>query len=132
MQIMGGRIAHILAARSSSSIAASRCPEIDLSGFLLMPGLINAHDNLEFALFPRLAAPPNRNYIDWGEDIHQKFPDVMAKHRVVPKDVRVWWGDMQNLLCGVTTVSHPNPLWPELQRNDFPVRGEGSEVNNRL
>jgi cytosine/adenosine deaminase-related metal-dependent hydrolase len=87
-----------------------------------MPGLINAHDHLEFALFPRLGAPPYRNYIDWGEDIHKKFPDVIAKHRAVPKDVRVWWGGIRNLLCGVTTVSHHNPLWPELRRNDFPVR----------
>ena len=27
---------------------------IDLKGFLLLPGLINAHDHLEFGLFPRL------------------------------------------------------------------------------
>jgi cytosine/adenosine deaminase-related metal-dependent hydrolase len=122
IQITGGRVTHILADRSSSSTAASRCPDIDLSGFLLMAGLINAHDHLEFALFPRLADPPYRNYIDWGEDIHKKFPDVIAKHRAVPKDVRVWWGGIRNLLCGVTTVSHHNPLWPELRRTDFPVR----------
>ena len=103
-------------------ITRSTCPEIDLSGFLIMPGLINAHDHLEFALYPRLADPPYRNYIDWGTDIHNKFPETIAKHRAVPKDVRLWWGGIRNLLCGVTTVSHHNPLWPELQREDFPVR----------
>ena len=95
---------------------------IDLSGFLLLPGLINAHDHLEFALYPRLADPPYRNYIEWGEDIHSKFPALIAKHRAVTKDVRLWWGGIRNLLCGVTTVCHHNPLWPELQRGEFPIR----------
>ncbi len=87
-----------------------------------MPGLINAHDHLEFALFPKLADPPYRNYIDWGKDIHTKFPEIIARHGSVAKNVRLWWGGIRNLLCGVTTVSHHNPLWPELQSGDFPVR----------
>jgi hypothetical protein len=102
--------------------ATSNCAEIDLNGFLMLPGLINAHDHLEFALFPRLATPPYRNYIDWGNDIHDTFPDVIARHRAVPKELRLWWGGVRNLLCGATTVSHHNPLWPELKRKDFPVR----------
>ena len=122
IQIIGGRIRRIVSHGPNSLSAKSGCVEIDLSGFLIMPGLINAHDHLEFALFPRLADPPYRNYVDWGEDIHKKFPEVIAKHRAVPKDLRVWWGGIRNLLCGVTTVSHHNPLWPELQRGDFPVR----------
>jgi hypothetical protein len=128
IQIIGGRVRRILdrallSDRASlSQTAQSDCTEVDLSGFLIMPGLINAHDHLEFALFPRLADLSYRNYIDWGEDIHQKFPDVIARHRAVPKDLRVWWGGIRNLLCGATTVSHHNPLLPELQRTDFPVR----------
>jgi cytosine/adenosine deaminase-related metal-dependent hydrolase len=122
IQIVGGRIRRIEGGTPNLPAAESNRTEIDLSGFLILPGLINAHDHLEFALFPRLADPPYRNYIDWGEDIHQKFPDVIAKHRAVPKDLRVWWGGLRNLLCGVTTVSHHNPLRPELQRRDFPVR----------
>jgi cytosine/adenosine deaminase-related metal-dependent hydrolase len=122
IEITGGRISRILSCSSLSLEAQSDSIEINLSGFLVMPGLINAHDHLEFALFPRLADAPYRNYIDWGEDIHQKFPEVIAKHRAVPKDLRLWWGGIRNLLCGVTTVNHHNPLWPELQRSDFPVR----------
>jgi cytosine/adenosine deaminase-related metal-dependent hydrolase len=122
IQIIGGRIRRIISRTPNSLATESDCTEIDLSGFLVMPGLINAHDHLEFALFPRLADPPYRNYVDWGDDIHEKFPHVIAKHRAVPNDLRVWWGGIRNLLCGVTTVSHHNPLWPELLRSDFPVR----------
>jgi cytosine/adenosine deaminase-related metal-dependent hydrolase len=121
IQIADGRVTRILNS-STPSLPKSDRVKIDLSGFLIMPGLVNAHDHLEFALFPRLADPPYLNYIDWGEDIHKKFPDVIAKHRAVPKEVRVWWGGIRNLLCGVTTVSHHNPLSPEMTRQDFPVK----------
>jgi hypothetical protein len=122
IQINGTRITRILNAPSSSPSAVSGCTAIDLRDFLVMPGLINAHDHLEFALSPRLANPPYRNYIDWGTDIHNKFPDVIATHRAVPKALRLWWGGIRNLLCGATTVGHHDRLWPELQRGDFPVR----------
>jgi hypothetical protein len=122
IEITAGRVAHILNDPVASSSTQTAHAEIDLSGFLVMPGLINAHDHLQFALFPRLADPPYQNYIDWGADIHDKFRDVIAKHRSVPKDVRLWWGGIRNLLCGVTTVCHHDCLWPELQREDFPTR----------
>lgn len=122
VQIAGERVTAILSFPTHSLDAQSYSTDIDLTGFLLLPGLVNAHDHLEFALFPRLGNPPYRSYIDWGEDIHGRFPDVIAKHRAVPKDLRLWWGGIRNLLCGVTTVSHHNPLWPELEREDFPVR----------
>jgi hypothetical protein len=120
--ITGGRVTDIARKPRSSIAGEPEYTEIDLSGFLVMPGLINAHDHLQFALHPRLADPPYRNYVDWGKDIHAKFPDVFAKHRSVPRDVRLWWGGLRNLLCGATTVSHHDPLWAELERIDFPVR----------
>ena len=122
IQISDGRVTGIGAERHFIPDANSGYSEIDLSGFLLMPGLINAHDHLQFALHPRLADPPYRNYVDWGEDIHARFADVLAKHRSVPRDVRLWWGGLRNLLCGVTTVSHHDPSSAELHRSDFPVR----------
>ncbi len=122
IQITGDRITSIFNLPPALPDAAPAPAEINLNGFLILPGLVNAHDHLQFALFPRMGNPPYRNYIEWGDDIHRSFPEVIAKHHAIPKAVRLWWGGIRNLLCGVTTVCHHDPLWPELQREDFPVR----------
>jgi cytosine/adenosine deaminase-related metal-dependent hydrolase/ubiquinone/menaquinone biosynthesis C-methylase UbiE len=95
---------------------------IDLSGYLLLPGLINAHDHLEFGLFPNLGAGPYQNSVEWAKEIHHIHAALIARHRKVPKAVRLWWGAIRNLLCGVTTVCHHNPLSRELLSADFPIR----------
>jgi cytosine/adenosine deaminase-related metal-dependent hydrolase len=127
VEIVDGQIARIRIARilngAQASRSATNCSsEIDLTGYCLLPGLINAHDHLEYALYPRLGNPPYANYVEWGEGIHRDSLDVIAKHRAVPRDVRLWWGGIRNLLCGVTTVAHHNPLWPALKQSGFPVR----------
>jgi cytosine/adenosine deaminase-related metal-dependent hydrolase/ubiquinone/menaquinone biosynthesis C-methylase UbiE len=95
---------------------------IDLHGYLLLPGLINAHDHLEFGLFPNLGDGPYQNSAEWAQEIHRTQASLIARHRKVPKTVRLWWGAIRNLLCGVTTVCHHNPLSRELLSADFPVR----------
>ncbi len=122
IQIAGDRIAGIFNVPPALPDTAVGPADINLNGFLILPGFVNAHDHLQFALFPRMGNPPYCNYIDWGDDIHRKFPAVIAKHHAIPKDIRLWWGGIRNLLCGVTTVCHHDDLWPELQREDFPVR----------
>jgi hypothetical protein len=122
IQITGGRISRILDLPPAVSGIPPGPAAINLSGFLILPGFVNAHDHLQFAIFPKMGNPPYRNYIDWGDDIHRSFPEVIAKHRAIPKAIRLWWGGIRNLLCGITTVCHHDPLWPELQRKDFPVR----------
>lgn len=122
IEIIGGRITRIVHDRSRSFRISSDDVEIDLNGFLVMPGLINAHDHLHFALHQRLGHPPYRNYIEWGEEIHATLTSVINTHKSIPKQVRLWWGGIRNLLCGVTTVCHHDQLWPELQRKEFPVR----------
>jgi cytosine/adenosine deaminase-related metal-dependent hydrolase len=95
---------------------------VDLSEYLLLPGLINAHDHLEFNLFPRLGQGPYTGFQGWASDIcHPERPPV-REHLRVPKPVRLWWGGLKNLLCGVTTVCHHNPYEPSVFTEDFPVR----------
>jgi cytosine/adenosine deaminase-related metal-dependent hydrolase/SAM-dependent methyltransferase len=108
--------------RGSASPATDSNSSIDLEGFLLLPGLVNAHDHLEFALFPRLGNGEYRNCAEWAEDIHRTESAAIGMHRQVPKDVRLWWGGIRNLLCGASTVSHHNPYDAAVFDNDFAVR----------
>ena len=121
IEIADGRFISIGQDRAGSFANSSKGIDIDLSGFLVMPGLVNAHDHLQFALYPNLGNPPYRNYIEWVEDINATLADLIATHRSISKDVRLRWGGIRNLLCGVTTVCHHDPLWPVLESHDFPV-----------
>jgi cytosine/adenosine deaminase-related metal-dependent hydrolase/ubiquinone/menaquinone biosynthesis C-methylase UbiE len=95
---------------------------IDLDGFLILPGLVNAHDHLEFALFPRLGRGGYRNSVEWAEDIQEFYRSTIETQRAVPKKVRLWWGGIRNVLCGVTTVCHHNPYEAGVFDDDFIVR----------
>jgi cytosine/adenosine deaminase-related metal-dependent hydrolase len=96
--------------------------EFDLTGYLLLPGLINAHDHLEFNLFPRLGRGPYANASRWAEDIHHPDRPPVKEHRLVPKNVRLIWGGIKNLLSGATTVAHHNPYDAAIFTSRFPVR----------
>jgi hypothetical protein len=119
IEIDAGRILRLSAEPFAPRTGAT---EIDLSDFLLLPGLINAHDHLHYPLHPRLGHPPYRNYVEWGDDIHATLSSVIAHYKRIPLDVRLWWGAIRNLLCGVTTVCHHDPFWPPLEDDAFPIR----------
>jgi len=123
IDIAEGRISKVC--RYVSFPRGQRIPcreSIDLRGYLLFPGLINAHDHLEFGLYPNLGDGPYTNCTEWASDIHRKYADVIELQQRVPKSVRQWWGGIRNLLSGVTTVCHHNPLDPVLLDPEFPVR----------
>jgi cytosine/adenosine deaminase-related metal-dependent hydrolase len=95
---------------------------VDVSGCLLLPGLINAHDHLEFSLFPRLGRGPFPNAREWARAVYQPSESPVREQLQIPKPERLIWGGLKNLLSGVTTVCHHNPYQPEVFDNGFPVR----------
>jgi cytosine/adenosine deaminase-related metal-dependent hydrolase len=96
--------------------------KIDLSGFLILPGLINAHDHLEFNLFPRIGRGPYPNAGAWAKDIFRPDEPPLRDHLAVPKSLRLFWGGIKNLLSGVTSVAHHNPYQADIFEQGFPVR----------
>ena len=113
LTLAGGRV---------TSFCAGPAPVFDLSGYLLLPGLINAHDHLEFSLFPRLGKGPYPNATIWARDIYRPSDTPIREHLCVPKRTRLFWGGVKNLLSGVTLVAHHNPFETRVFDRRFPVR----------
>jgi cytosine/adenosine deaminase-related metal-dependent hydrolase len=101
-------------------MTACEYESLDLSGLQILPGRINAHDHLHFALFPRLGSGPYPNATAWARDIYHPESEPIRSHLSVPKRLRLLWGGLRNLLCGVTTVSHHDACDP-IFAEDFPV-----------
>jgi cytosine/adenosine deaminase-related metal-dependent hydrolase len=78
--------------------------QLDLTGTIIFPGLINSHDHPDFNLFPALSDKHYRNYTEWGGYIHKHYKDKINEVLRVPLALREQWGLYKNLLCGVTTV----------------------------
>jgi cytosine/adenosine deaminase-related metal-dependent hydrolase len=97
---------------------------IDLDQSFVFPGLINAHDHLELNSQPRLKWREHYdNAAQWFADFQPRFntDPQLAVTRPETLDDRVWIGGLKNLLSGVTTVCHHNPMHRILRRR-FPVR----------
>jgi cytosine/adenosine deaminase-related metal-dependent hydrolase len=122
IEICAGRIA----ALEPSLPSPGRALELDLCGCLVLPGLINAHDHLEFSLFPRLGRGPYPNAGAWARDIYRPHRSPIKEHLRVPLPVRLRWGGIKNLLSGVTTICHHNPYNARVFEHNFPARVQKS------
>jgi hypothetical protein len=98
--------------------------EVDLSGYTLFPGLVNAHDHLELNHFPRTKfREVYDNAHQWGEDVNARLNDEPFKTlRSYPLWDKLFIGGLKNLLCGATTVAHHGPKHKPMYWADFPVR----------
>lgn len=97
---------------------------MDCRGAIVLPGLINAHDHLELNSFARLKwRDQYANVRDWIADFQPRFQSDPALAAACPGTLgdRLIVGALKNLLSGVTTVCHHNPLRRPLRRRS-PVR----------
>jgi cytosine/adenosine deaminase-related metal-dependent hydrolase len=124
LEITDGHIARLVVQNGNGLRKAksrSQRTEISVEGCLILPGLVNAHDHLEFNLFPRLGRGPYPNFERWANDIFHPECSPIREHLSIPKRVRLWWGGLKNLLSGVTTVCHHNPYEESVFDDGFPV-----------
>jgi cytosine/adenosine deaminase-related metal-dependent hydrolase len=97
---------------------------VDLNGAFVLPGLVNAHDHLELNHYgPLKRRDRYENAADWIDDLRPALQEDQAirmnsSHALA---ARLFIGALKNLLAGVTTVAHHNPLYREIGRG-FPVR----------
>ena len=77
---------------------------LSFEGAIVLPGLINSHEHLDFNLFPKLGGPAYADYTEWGQDIHTRHKDRIKRVLTIPQPLRTRWGMYKNLLNGFTTV----------------------------
>ena len=92
---------------------------MDLDGAFVLPGLINAHEHLELNHYGRLKFRERyTNVSGWVDDMRPRLsedPAIRAgqSHRLAH---RLFIGGLKNMLAGVTTVAHHNPVYREIGR----------------
>lgn len=98
---------------------------VDLQGDRVLPGLINCHDHLGLNNLPSHKGSRSYQHAhDWITEVdHRRRSDEdFAAHVSVPREHRLLLGAVKNLLSGVTTVAHHDPLYPALFADTFPIR----------
>lgn len=105
------------------SVPGSDALHIDLSGHAIFPGLINAHDHLQLNNVPALVHDePFANSYEWMDAFEaHRATDAVTAAVAVANDVRHWQGALKNVLAGVTTVAHHDPLHAVHDDPHFPV-----------
>lgn len=97
---------------------------VDLRGDRLLPGLINGHDHLQLNSLPAHETPQfyrhARDWV-WEVDARRRADPQFEAGIAVARDERLLLGAIKNLLSGVTTVAHHDPLYPYLTHADYPI-----------
>ena len=97
-------------------------PRLDLASRWLLPGLVNALDQLDLSVFPPLGSPPFASLYDWAASVESIAGPAERAAVGVPLADRLFLGGLRNLLAGATAVVHHHPTHRSLERDDFPVR----------
>ena len=97
---------------------------VDLNGAFVLPGLINAHDHLELNHYGLLKRRDRYdNATAWMDDLRpaRRSDSSIRTGQRHSLAARLFIGALKNLLSGVTTVAHHNPLYREIGQR-FPIR----------
>ena len=115
---------HMAAGRFTDRPADQTDWRLDLAGHLIYPGFVNGHDHLPLNSVPAL--PQHgvfANSYAWAQAFQRHFGDAaVAAALAVDPATRFLHGALKNVVAGATTVAHHDPLPPELEDGDFPVR----------
>jgi cytosine/adenosine deaminase-related metal-dependent hydrolase len=119
VRVVGDRIAGV-------GVRPARGDRIaDLGGDRLLPGLVNAHDHLQFSNFPRTRyRDSHENASAWIADVaaNRRRDGLLVAAEGLDYETRLFAGGLKNLLSGVTTVAHHDAFHPGMAAPDFPVR----------
>jgi cytosine/adenosine deaminase-related metal-dependent hydrolase len=97
---------------------------VDLQGDRMLPGLINAHDHLQLNSLLRPKIEKSYRHVrEWILDVDacRRSDPQFAAGVAVARDERLLIGGVKNLLSGVTTVAHHDPLYPFLSSALYPT-----------
>jgi cytosine/adenosine deaminase-related metal-dependent hydrolase len=97
---------------------------VDLRGDRLLPGLINAHDHLHLNTLPPLESTSHWRHVrEWVAQVNlrRRTDPAFESRLAVALNERLLVGGLKNLLSGVTTVAHHDPLYPFLVGEHFPT-----------
>ncbi len=103
---------------------------LNFENCIAFPGLINSHDHLEYNLYPRLGHKVYTDYVEWGNDIHIKDKELIKAIESVPVELRLQYGVIKNLICGVTSVAHHGSYNPALNNSPLTIIRKGTCIHS--
>jgi cytosine/adenosine deaminase-related metal-dependent hydrolase len=124
LRMAGSRIAAVGCGAGAGAGAGAGDLVVDLRGDRLLPGLINAHDHLHLNTLPPLESAGHwRHAREWVSQVNlrRRTDPAFESRLAMALNERLLIGGVKNLLSGVTTVAHHDPLYPFLVDERFPT-----------